>query len=684
MTRLFFALTLLVIVSASYDQDCDNIQLTSGMSRYWFDAGGLARTDILADYYFSDSGGKTYRMNFCGLAWEEECRANGFSTCRYNADGTFDKGLTAWAGLPAAKWSFMTPIFPSAGLKLSSNNSAGVTVDYNIGCNANALNVNESAIVITETPTVPNTHIVISFQSAAACVRPIFVPELMNGVSEELYDMSEVRTYRIHNDAAERNVELDIHLFIEDLHQKQFDIYVKYEEIPTPTAFDFADVSDSSTKTIRITDTDANPLRAGDYYVKIVSPTAIHAHALITASMAPCYQNCSRHGQCAHAIEGPSYCICDEGYGEVDCSVQTTHVELGTPSYGVIRDGSRALFQIDNILPKSYALRVVISDTAHGSDFNTGSGHPYVLVGKNRVPTEDDYDFIVNRPDVMLGNGEWVLNFEAPVMGTWNVMVVSSKDSTYDYSFIAYIDQCPGDCNGHGECDPETNACTCDEGWTGQLDCSELTLDFEPDITAEMKAYSVLPGNWLRFKVNLTSEAYADKVNFLVMVQSHTVYSTFIKFGSPPTESDWEVAGEVPSPPYGLAQQTEVPHQLTQVGEYHVGILNAGTDSIIEVGVYFEGNCPGQCSGKGLCEPKTNKCFCLGFEDFIGSGCEVEGMKFQGGGGRVSSGEVAAIVLFFVAFGFVVGVWTKRKYPDCCGSSSSGDYQQSFDNNEAL
>ncbi|KAF2078288.1 hypothetical protein CYY_000380 [Polysphondylium violaceum] len=94
-----------------------------------------------------------------------------------------------------------------------------------------------------------------------------------------------------------------------------------------------------------------------------------------------------------------------------------------------------------------------------------------------------NFSYYHNNPNVLIGNSECIIDElnsttilckSQPGTGIWD-LVVNQNNLTWVgsnvYQFKPLTQQCPQNCNQHGECDQITGICICNDGWTG-LDCN--------------------------------------------------------------------------------------------------------------------------------------------------------------------------------------------------------------------
>lgn len=220
--------------------------------------------------------------------------------------------------------------------------------------------------------------------------------------------------------------------------------------------------------------------RAGQWFAGVVGRDA-PINYTITFSIFDCPGNCSSHGACQPSEGDPNKkeCVCEEGYGGVDCSKATQVLE-----YGQAVNQTEATFEMHfYALPTpteamlSGNVELVVDASYSGGRFTHWlEAHPSVLLDRTHnngtsYPTASSfaYKLSLDQPDTrynlslcpsQVRSGEWLLAVYNPL-----------PTQALAYSLTVHkVGRCLHNCSEHGSCNSD-GVCKCQPDWMGG-DCS--------------------------------------------------------------------------------------------------------------------------------------------------------------------------------------------------------------------
>lgn len=371
-----------------------------------------------------------------------------------------------------------------------------------------------------------------------------------------------------------------------------------------------------------------------------------------------CANNCSRHGQCTLDM----YCECDTGYSGVDCNVCTSEAGLACPprcqstktyttATGTISSGASSYQPGDHcrfvIAPTGLPPFDSIVLTFTSFDLSLDRRARVIVALPDASPAENGGDLVIAEyagtindvppPAVTAKTSSAIavvfeVDAEArPQHGftaSWAVYRCANSCSGHGGCTEAgcmcepgyagddcSTTQCVNNCSGHGHCSAQLGACVCDMGWYGvgcmTTHCSGLTTREASTGTLadhnRLLAQTYAPNSDCHYQVVTPGPGvlYVTDLQTEVLVDFLTVTDA----SSPPSFST-QLSGSLL--PYPIVFNSR---------GFNVAFSSDAQNNFLGFELQWNSfsNCPGSCSGHGLCL-MSNVCACAA--GFFGDSCE--------------------------------------------------------------
>lgn len=392
------------------------------------------------------------------------------------------------------------------------------------------------------------------------------------------------------------------------------------------------------------TSTSTSSSSSSSLSAKSIEVTRVEASVLPVEMVAAvfCPNNCSYpNGQCTTSTG----CVCNPGWGNLDCGTVITDVALNTEVQNqIVYNNTWALYHVN--IPANTYVEVQMNMVR-----TSAVGDPDLYVRKGMYPlrnrydyadlsTDDEHGIVLTQTDSMAG-GDWFIGVYG--YGEFNAVFNVEVDAWH----------CPGHCSDNGQCDMNAHTCTCNQGWTGADCSSQLRAMFTP---IDVEYGRLEPLDWVYFHLVVGDTIATDDFDFNVTVtrtdNSQFGYlDLFIRRGAPPSDTAFDLR----------SQRTDSINRLVlcssqiNAGTYYVALRNWGFEAInYHLVAEMQYNCPNFCSTHGTCVPQQG-CVCQ--SGFFGSDCSVDQAVLLSG--TITSGAAAGVAILMILLGVAIGalVW---------------------------
>ncbi len=466
------------------------------------------------------------------------------------------------------------------------------------------------------------------------------------------------KDYFVNVDANDR----EVYVFMKKRNAKDAsdpDLYLRFTNPVTRDLYDYHESSGGAAHSVHLRVND----RSGKLYINVFafsSPIAtLEADVDIWVKKYQCHnRNCGQgdepsRGTCDIAT---GTCNCNPGFtiSPVCSTVQQTvnfNVEGSRHSEEVTMQNDETIiyeFAIHNPVPHRF--RAVI-----GREYTWGEATVKLMAhNRDAVPIEQN---------TMYSGDTVTLNVmgDRLTSGYYYLAVQTTRSDPQKFNILIDYQQCENSCSGHGKCDPATQKCTCDKGWTYRPTC---TVKNEALTSGNVEKVSIAEFDHSMFQFTVSEAIMMSPSEIVINVETlpqtkvHTYPTVYIKAGSEPTEYDYHYTGPHPT---GKSTQIVISKTTATLGNHFLMVSNPGDFPVdVKLSYNVDVYCPPKCSEHGGCTP-LGVCKCR--EGWAGGDCSVNVAKLQDDAtdGHVTTVIFVVCIFVFLFAGLAGGVLIQRR-----------------------
>jgi len=358
------------------------------------------------------------------------------------------------------------------------------------------------------------------------------------------------------------------------------DLYVRFNEFPTRSNYDYRDNSLDSNIKISI-----DQPQNGRWIVGVYDVFACSFDLKVTVQIGPkCLNDCSGHGVCNEN----STCVCNPGFGGQDCSNEFEDLSDGRALQGSTARWTWKYYyyraEYSSTLQQVPEFFVIVNETS-----TTGDSDLYVRYGA--LPTLWDYD----ARDATLRK-DYAVKMGSPTEGvyyfgiygyddvSWSIRVQTSEEAV----------PCSDICSDHGTC--SGGSCNCYQNFAGNH-CEQMTTDL-----VEGQSISGYTGSnmWNYYAVTANS-ASNMKINIVQSNDLNGDCDLYIRANQNPDKFNYDYRD------IGLSSNFSLVVQNPLSTPWKIGVYGYRSCEYF-ITMTLESSCPNDCSGNGACI--NGRCSC--------------------------------------------------------------------------
>jgi hypothetical protein len=373
------------------------------------------------------------------------------------------------------------------------------------------------------------------------------------------------------------------------------DIYLRFNDIPTRTEYDYRDQSSRAKVKLTI---DVGT-RSGTWFIGVFGYAAVSftIRAIVSGNLCP--NNCNDRGICVNGV-----CNCTSGYYGTDCSDNYRDLSPNNPIFD----------QVASSQWKYFRSHLTTGNFLEFELYQVSLGDCDLYVQYNQPPTLTNYLF--SNVTVLVTS---TISINDAALGYWFVGVYGFRSCSFRIQQDPPRAQCPNECSHRGSCSGTT--CTCRAGSAGEY-CQILT---DPVMAGIVYQGYVQQNLW-----NFYHYISNSLDNLVITVNQEESQESdcdlYVKAGALPNRSSYDY--------FDLSMHQIFSLTIPRPGQdtWYIGIFGWKTCTYT-FRVDLSSSCPNNCNNHGscnsegicVCEPGFSGVDCSQTADYLQNNVVVSG-----------------------------------------------------------